>query len=310
MIKNMTIKSDKHNSDSKLTILKNRDKKIETDKSKADLVLLKKPSRRGIQSIEIGFSILDVLCKANGPLPLRSIAQKCNMAVANVHNYLVSFQNVGVVMQESDTGFYGLGNYAISLGIAALQQFDVQKVARPVMAELGAITGFSVFLGVWGNKGPTIVYRVECAKNPPLMEMRVGSVLPLLNSALGRNFLSHLPEQMTLPITKEELGRQKTNPELILGADAPRSMDQVHSLIAKVRENGFSRCVDSLIPGYTAMSAPIYDQFGGIIAGLTIMGPNIAIQKGSNDKTILLLKEYTAQISKAAGWQAITALEK
>lgn len=277
------------------------------DEFDSDLTLSKKPPRRGIQSIEIGFSILDVLCKANGPLPLRRIAQKCDMAVANVHNYLVSFQKVGVVMQEPDTGFYGLGNYAITLGTAALQQFDVQKVARPVMAELGATTGYSVFLGVWGNKGPTIVYRVECAKNPPLMEMRVGSVLPLLNSALGRNFLSHLPEHMTLTMTKDELARQKTNPELTLGADAPRSLDQVHSMMAKVRENGFSRCVDSLIPGYTAMSAPIYDQFGGIIAALTIQGPNEAIQQGASEKTVLLLKESTAQISKAAGWQRTTS---
>jgi DNA-binding IclR family transcriptional regulator len=107
---------------------------------------------------------------------------------------------------------------------------------------------------------------------------------------------------------KEELARQKTNPELILGADAPRSIDQVRAMIAEVRENGFSRCVDSLVPGYTAMSAPVYDQFGGIIAGLTIMGPNASIQDGSTDRTILLLKEHTALISKAAGWQGRPAL--
>lgn len=305
----MALKSDKPHSASKSTTSKSPKNIVEVDQLKADSALSKKPVRRGIQSIEIGFSILEVLRQANGPLPLRSIAHKCNMAVANVHNYMVSFQNVGVVMQEPDTGFYGLGNYAISLGIAALQQFDVQKVARPLMAELGAMTGYSVFLGVWGNKGPTIVYRVECAKNPPLMEMRVGSVLPLLNSALGRNFLSHLPEQMVASMIKEELVRQKTNPELILGADAPRSIDQVRAMIAEVRENGFSRCVDSLVPGYTAMSAPVYDQFGGIIAGLTIMGPNASIQDGSTDRTILLLKEHTALISKAAGWQGRPALK-
>jgi DNA-binding IclR family transcriptional regulator len=299
----MALKADKPNPDSKSTTSKSQKNKVEIVQFTADLALTKKPSRRGIQSIEVGFSILEVLRQANGPLPLRSIAHKCNMAVANVHNYMVSFQNVGVVMQESDTGFYGLGNYAISLGIAALQQFDVQKVARPLMAELGARTGYSVFLGVWGNKGPTIVYRVECAKNPPLMEMRVGSVLPLLNSALGRNFLSHLPEQMVGSMMKEELARQKNNPELILGADAPRSIDQVRAMIAEVREKGVSSCVDSLVPGYTAMSAPVYDQFGGIIAGLTIMGPNASIQDGPTEKTILLLKEYTALISKAAGWQ-------
>ncbi|MGA7814350.1 IclR family transcriptional regulator, partial [Caballeronia sp.] len=115
-------------------------------------------ARRGIQSIEIGFGIIDVLCKATGPLPLRTIAARCDLPVANVHNYLVSFQRVGLVVQESDSAFYGLGSYAMKLGIAALQQFDVHKVARPIMAEIGAETGFTVFLGVWGNKGPTIVY--------------------------------------------------------------------------------------------------------------------------------------------------------
>lgn len=64
---------------------KRRPKKRDMDESDSDLTLSKKPTGRGIQSIEIGFSILDVLCKANGPLPLRRIAQKCDMAVANVH---------------------------------------------------------------------------------------------------------------------------------------------------------------------------------------------------------------------------------
>ena len=127
----------------------NRRIRAVTAKHASDSAPAKKISRRGIQSIEIGFGILDVLCSANTPIPLRIIAEKAHMPVANVHNYLVSFQNVGVVIQEPDTGFYGLGNYAITLGLAALQQFDVQKVARPIMAEIGALTGNSVYLGVW-----------------------------------------------------------------------------------------------------------------------------------------------------------------
>ena len=305
----MAKKSENHISETTRALSANRRIPIVSAKQIVIKIPVKKLSRRGIQSIEIGFGILNVLCKANGPIPLRIIAEKAHMPVANVHNYLVSFQNVGVVVQESDTGFYGLGNYAITLGIAALQQFDVQKVARPIMAEIGALTGHSVFLGVWGNKGPTVVYRVECAKNPPLMEMRVGSVLPLLTSALGRNFLSHLPGQLTSTLVKEELAKQKSGPELSPKADIPRSLDQVLALASKIRANGFSTCVDSLVSGYTSLSAPVFDQFGGIIACLTVMGPSNKIKDDTNTETIHLLKKYSAEISKAAGWQKQTHTE-
>ena len=154
-------------------------------------------ARRGIQSIEVGFRILDLIRKTGRPLPLKEIADACELTVPNVHYYLVSFQKVGVVQQHADTGHYGLGPYALRLGLAALEQFDVFTTARPIMAEVAAVTGHTVFLGVWGNKGPTIVYRVEGSRSRPLLELRVGSVMPLLSSALGRNFLAHLPDTLT-----------------------------------------------------------------------------------------------------------------
>ncbi|WP_150589027.1 IclR family transcriptional regulator [Pandoraea eparura] len=259
-----------------------------------------KSPRRGIQSIEIGFAILEVLRMAAGPIPLRTIAARCEMPVANVHNYLVSFQNVGVVVQEPDTGFYGLGQYAIKLGTAALQQFDVHKVARPAMAELGALTGLSVFLGVWGNKGPTIVYRVECAQRPSLWELRVGSVLPLLTSALGRNFLAHLPQHVTAAMVKEELAQQKRSTDFH-GTNVPKTLTQVYALAAHTRENGFSFC-HGFLPGVTTMSAPVFDQFGNIIAAVTIMGPMTELVDDPNSEAARLLKKCSISVSNAAGW--------
>lgn len=258
--------------------------------------------RRGIQSIEIGFGILEVLVKAGGPIALKTIAERSAMPVANVHNYLVSFQKVGVVVQEKDTGYYGLGAYALRLGIAAIQQFDVHKVARPVMAELSAKTGFSAFLGVWGNKGPTIVYRVESTQSPPLMELRVGSVLPLLTSALGRNFLSYLPAHMTSAMLKQELTAQHKQDAANLAADIPRSPKEVEKLIERVRENGFSSCEGSFLPGYTTVSAPIFDQLGGVIAGLTLMGVSSALVATPSSEVIQLLRYSAAHISTAGGW--------
>ncbi len=224
------------------------------------------------------------------------------MAVANAHNYLVSFQTVGVVVQEADSGFYGLGRYALRLGVAAMRQFDINKVARPYMTDLGTVTGYSVFLGVWGNHGPTVIYRVEGAQNVPIVELRIGGVLPLLSSALGRNFLSHLPEQATDAMAKEELAALKRTGYRSDLPDVPRTMEDVQKLRVETREQGFSRC-KSFLPGFTTLSTPIFDQFGTMIAALTILGSANTLDDSSSSDTVQLLKKCSAASSSAAGWQ-------
>lgn len=259
-----------------------------------------KSAQRGIQSVEIGFKILDVLLRAGGPLPLGRIAEQAELAVANAHYYLVSFQRVGVVQQDSDTGHYGLGSYALKLGVAALEQFDVYKLARAAMKAISAESGHTVFLGVWGNKGPTIVNRAEGGKSQPLLELRVGSVLPLLSSALGRNFLAHLPPAATQQAVQDELRLQAplAHPP---GAELPRTLDEVQALTADIRAQGFSRCQNTLLPHFTSLSVPIFDLSGTIIAALTVMGPSHLLDQESEGQVLGLLRQHAAEISQTAG---------
>lgn len=255
-------------------------------------------TRRGIQSIEVGFGILDVLRVSGGPIPLRLIAERTGLAVANVHYYLVSFQAVGVVRQDPDTGFYGLGPYALRLGMAALEQFDVFTAARPVMADLAATLGHTVFLGVWGNRGPTIVYRIESGQGRPILELRVGTVLPLLSSALGRNFLAHLPRTLTTDTLKQELkaATSATPP------DVPKTLGEVDKMVAGINKAGLSRCRDALLPQFTSLSAPIFDHLGEMVAAITIMGPKGALDDELDGETAQTLKAQAMRISREAGW--------
>ncbi|MFY2841242.1 IclR family transcriptional regulator [Achromobacter ruhlandii] len=258
------------------------------------------PGRRGIQSIEVGFRILDVIRKAGRPTPLKDIADACDLTVPNVHYYLVSFQKVGVVQQHADTGHYGLGPYALRLGLAALGQFDVFSSARPIMEEVAAITGHTVFLGVWGNKGPTIVYRVEGARSRPLLELRVGSVLPLLSSALGRNFLAHLPAAST----RELLDIEMEAPADRYDAQAAHryTPQEVEAIREEVRKHHISRCRHALLPHFTSLSAPVFDMLGSMTAGITLMGPVGAIDDDLASDTAQLLLEKSRAISRLAGW--------
>ncbi|OKO78016.1 IclR family transcriptional regulator [Bradyrhizobium sp. AS23.2] len=269
--------------------------------SKPKAVRAERTGRRGIQSIEIGFKILDYLRTEPRPVPLKMIAASTGMSAANVHYYLVSFQAVGIVRQETDTGCYALGPYALKLGMAAIEQFDVFTAARPAMTDLATTIGHTVFLGVWGNRGPTIIYRVEGGASRPIIELRVGSVLSLLRSALGRNFLAHLPrsitEQMLDQELKEELSRH------VRVDDAPTTKSEVEEMVETIRRDGISRCRDALLPNFTSLSAPIFDQAGFMIAAITMMGPIGILHDDLKGPTATSLIAHARALSATAGWQ-------
>lgn len=261
--------------------------------------------RRGIQSIEIGFRILDYLRTELRPVPLKMIAANTGMSAANVHYYLVSFQAVGIVRQEADTGCYALGPYALKLGMAAIEQFDVFTAARPAMTELATTIGHTVFLGVWGNRGPTIIYRVEGGASRPIIELRVGSVLSLLRSALGRNFLAHLPRSITEQMLDQELKEERSRHARI--DDAPATKIEVEEMVAAIQRDGISRCRDALLPNFTSFSAPIFDQTGFMIAAITMMGPIGILDDDLKGTTATTLLAHARALSATAGWQPETS---
>jgi hypothetical protein len=86
--------------------------------------------RAGIQSVEVGFALLDVLGQSAGPLMLRDLAAAAGMSAAKAHRYLVSFQRLALVVQDAGTTRYDLGPAALKLGLASLSRLDAVKLAR------------------------------------------------------------------------------------------------------------------------------------------------------------------------------------
>lgn len=56
--------------------------------------------RAGIQSVEVGFALLEGLTRSRGPLMLKDVAASAGMSAAKAHRYLVSFQRLGLVTQD------------------------------------------------------------------------------------------------------------------------------------------------------------------------------------------------------------------
>lgn len=251
--------------------------------------------KNGIQSINVGFSILDVLLKSPKPLPLKEISERSGLTPSKIHSYLVSFLDLNIVEQERNTGYYSLGAYCIKLGLGYLDQVQLLSVCKPEMLYLAHDLGHTVFLGVWGNRGPTIINRVDGAYSQPFFDVRIGSVLPLLSSALGKNFAAHLPESITRPILIEEIEQNRPN--------IPNNLAQVQENLDKIRKQGISQGRGQLVSDFTALSVPIFNFANSIIAGLTIVGSINKFDDRIDGYSAKLLKEIGMKISLTRGYQ-------
>ncbi|HAY08713.1 MAG TPA: IclR family transcriptional regulator, partial [Thauera sp.] len=148
--------------------------------------------RRGIQSIEVGGALLQALVRSGKPMILKELAREAGMPPAKAHPYLVSFGKLGLIEQNPLTGRYGLGPFALQVGLTALHGLDPLKAAIPEVARLADDIELNVAIAVWGNLGPTIVHIEECSKQIHV-NMRPGTVMtPLLLSATGRVFAAFL----------------------------------------------------------------------------------------------------------------------
>jgi DNA-binding IclR family transcriptional regulator len=265
--------------------------------------------RAGIQSVEVGFELLKALSDASGALMLRDLAAAAGMSAAKAHRYLVSFQRMGLVLQDPVSTRYDLGPAALRLGLASLSRLDAVRLARERLTGLLAETGHTLAIAVWGNQGPTMVHWTEAPQTVPVT-LRLGDVMPLLTSATGRCFAAFMGSvgrdaQRIAPMLRDELARLKKLPETGLPlVDVPQTMAEVQALLDDTRAHGMGRVVHSLLPGVGGFCAPVFDAQGRLAMGLVVLGSVATLDMRWDGAPAQALQRCARQLSADLGHRA------
>ena len=257
-------------------------------------------TRAGIQSVEVGFSLLEVLSQAHGPLMLRDLAAAASMSAAKAHRYLVSFQRLGLVVQDPGNTRYDLGPMALKLGLASLARLDAVKMARERFpALLEQVGHHTLAMAVWGNHGPTIVHWEE-SQLSVTVNLRLGDVMPLLSSATGRCFAAYaMPAAIADMVHKELAQIQKLGQH-----NLPQSPAAVQKVLTEVREHGMARVVETLLPGIVGFCAPVFDSDGHVALGLVVMGSVATLDASWDGNVARAMLAAAQQLSSDLGYRA------
>ncbi len=252
-------------------------------------------ARAGIQSVEVAASILESMARAPGPVQLKDLADSVGMAPAKAHRYLVSLSRSGLVEQEASSGRYGIGPLALTLGLAALGQIDVVRLASEALPDLRDRIGETSVLAIWGDRGPTVI-RFEESRHPVTINVRVGSDVPVLLTALGKALAAYPPfDGIDELVDAERL-------ELVHGGAAEWTPAHVNRALAEVRARGVARVDGDLLPGVAALAAPVRDRQGRAAAAIGAIGRAAAFDSDWDGPVATALKEVAARLSARLGF--------
>ncbi|MGB8956571.1 MAG: IclR family transcriptional regulator [Tumebacillaceae bacterium] len=230
----------------------------------------------------------------NSRLSLAEIVQLSQSPKTSVYRMVRSLEDMGFLTKGGD-GKYALGLLFLQFGNLVAERLEIRHVARPVMTAIRDELGEAVSLIIPNGHEAIYIEKVDTTQ-PVRVYTQTGRRAPLYAGACPRILLSHLPEAV------REAYLQET--ELVpIGRGTITDRQRLRDALEESRANGYSVSYSELEDDSAAVAAPIFDHSGGLVAGLSIAGPESRFGAEHLPFLIERCKGAAWQISQQLGWR-------
>lgn len=252
--------------------------------------------QRGIQSLDVTGDLLAALIAAGAPLSLRDLAAAAGMAPAKAFPHLVSLQKIGLLARDA-AGRYEAGPLSLELGLIGLARLSPVREADAELIGLAAATAMSVALAVPGPLGPTVV-RLEESALPLHVSLRPGTVMSLVNTAIGRVLSAWIDDDVRAALLAQDTLR-------LAGAHAKEGATPGYLVrLAAIRAQGLDTALDKPIPGISTVAAPVFDHTGSVCLVVAVMGPSGSLDIAREGSAAQALSAAAERLSRRFGYMA------
>jgi DNA-binding IclR family transcriptional regulator len=235
-------------------------------------------SKNLVNSVIRACRVVELLATDGPEVPLSQVADATDLTRPTAHRLLSTLAVAGWVRKTS-TGRYALTGKLAGIGAAASHSGSLKDVARPALEQVARETGDTAYLMVARDDRALCVDRVEGPHPIRVHHVNVGDLLPLTAGAGPVVILAH-------------------RPDLRDGLDLSPEQEE---RLEHARKKGYVVSPDDLLPGVTAIGAPVLDASGGVVAGLSVTGTNDRLRGRHRTEAIAHVVRAAAQVSQLLG---------
>jgi len=158
-----------------------------------------------VRAVERSLDILGLYRNRNKPLSLTEISAQLGLNKTTSYRLLSTLLNKGYIHYDKETRKYTLGFEIFILGQCLSQSLNIRNIARPHLEKLSEKLGLISHLGVYDNDHVVILEKIfPVRKSSYEMISRVGAILPLHCTSLGKILISSKEDQEIREIMEEK----------------------------------------------------------------------------------------------------------
>jgi IclR family transcriptional regulator, KDG regulon repressor len=240
--------------------------------------------------------LLEILGSTPRALPLSRLAERTGRPKGSVHRALATLVNVGFVEQNPRTSLYRLTLKMWRIGMAALADLDIVRVAQPHLDSLMSAADETVHLAMLDPSGDVIyVAKVESPRSIRV-QTQLGKLNPSWCTATGRALLAYRPE-----VAAKVLSRplKPSTPHTIV--DAAR----IRVLLRDIARKGVAVTKGENHVEMGGIAAPIRQHSGEVVASCGVAIPIFRMDRKLVDRCVPLVVDAAAAISAKLGYEAL-----
>jgi len=245
-----------------------------------------------VRAVERALQILSCFNDEHPERGVSEIASAVGLHKATTHRIVTTLLNYGYLERAADGQKYQLGLALIDLGQKVIRRMDLRREAYPFMEQLVQQWDETCDLSLFDNGN---VFYIEVLEGNHALRIAaaVGMRLPAHCTASGKLFLAHQSPQ--------ELDAYLEQPLIAYTDKTITSPDELRRHLASVRQQGYGLDDEEYEAEIRAVSAPICNQQGHVIAAMSIPGPISRMTVERIPKIAESLKEATRAISQRMG---------
>jgi DNA-binding IclR family transcriptional regulator len=252
------------------------------------------------QSVERAIALLAIIAENDTRIGLSELAERAGLHSSTAHRLLATLIAHSYVYQDQNDKTYSLGPALIRLGEAARSQIDIIAIARDQLNELAERVGELVNLVVLEGDQAMYVYQSQGRPDSVVrMFTRIGALVPLHCTGVGKAMLAHLPEDKREQVFEKGFKAYTKN--------TITNELKLLSELEIIRERGYATDLEEREVGVHCVATPILDSTGQAIAAVSVSGPAGRVTADRLPELGALVRETAGWVSMKLGYRQVDA---